>query len=663
MYDLLLYSLKAGASLAAFFLFFKLLLSRETFHRLNRMLVLGAVVLSFVLPLCVVTVYRELPVQPVLPAVPVLDQMPAAVPAEEEAGFAWETLAGALFAAGAVAALLRTLCSLACVLRLVRRGRRERLEGGSVLVHSARTGVPFSWWRYIVIPDEDLAHSGREILLHEQAHLRLRHSADLLLMDLAGCLQWFNPAFWLLRRELRAIHEYEADREVLRSGADPKAYQMLLVRKAAGPGWYSVANSFNHSKLKNRIDMMLRRKSSRWAGAKALLALPLAALAVGAFAETSYVVPQIEPAAGDTLALSKTEITLRGVPGEPLVVVDRRVLASARALDSLDAAKIASITVLRDSTATLLYGTQARNGVVIVTTKPDSASFRKPEFRGEIGLVAFRIDSSQQNRSSQIDLRLERDTLQTGAVQTDNARRVHIRQRGTKGNPLFLVDGVEVSDLKDLNPQQIESMEVIKKMTDEVRERGYTGVVRITTRRGSDFRAPDPERIEREVVRSTQEGLRSAQEGIDAARKVLESAREQIPAKQWEQAQRDLKKAQKQLDQTREQLAEARRKRAEAARSEGRIVWGGEGVATEQEKTVVERDGKQGVTIYRGEVTLLGAPDVGLILLNGKRATKADVERIAPKKIRSMAVYSGEEALRKFGEEGRDGVLVIRTRK
>ena len=133
---------------------------------------------------------------------------------------------------------------------MIRRGRRERLADGTVLVRIGRSVTPFSWCRYIVLSEKDLAENGDAIVLHEKAHLRLRHSVDLLLTDLAGCLQWFNPAMWLLRRELRAIHEYEADEAVLDSGVDAKHYQLLLIRKAAGGRWYSVANSFNHSKLK-----------------------------------------------------------------------------------------------------------------------------------------------------------------------------------------------------------------------------------------------------------------------------------------------------------------------------------------------------------------------------------------------------------------------------
>ena len=284
MYDLMIYSLKVGVCLAVFYLFFKLLLSRETFHRFNRIVVLGAMLLSFVLPLCVITVYREIPV---LPEIPEGEAVTTAFAEPLPEPFPWETLAGAAFLLGAAATLLWTLCSLAGVLRLIRCGSRERLENGAVLVRTERPVTPFSWGRYIVMSERDLAENGDAILLHERAHLRLRHSFDLIVTDVAGCLQWFNPAMWLLRRELRAIHEYEADEAVLDSGVDARSYQMLLIKKAAGGRWYSVANSFNHSKLKNRITMMLRKRSSRWAGARVLFLLPLTGLALGAFARTA----------------------------------------------------------------------------------------------------------------------------------------------------------------------------------------------------------------------------------------------------------------------------------------------------------------------------------------------------------------------------------------
>ena len=114
MYTLMLYSLKVGACLAVFYLFFKLLLSRETFHRLNRIVVLAAMVLSFVLPLCVITVYRELPAMPELPVTEEAGYAPSAEP--ESQPFPWDKAATAAFLAGAAAALLWTLGSVCGVL-------------------------------------------------------------------------------------------------------------------------------------------------------------------------------------------------------------------------------------------------------------------------------------------------------------------------------------------------------------------------------------------------------------------------------------------------------------------------------------------------------------------------------------------------------------------
>ena len=130
--------------------------------------------------------------------------------------------------------------------------------------------APFSWMKYIVISRKDLEENGREILIHEAAHIRHRHSIDLLIANVCVFFQWFNPGAWLLKQELQNIHEYEADETVINEGVNAKDYQLLLIKKAVGTRLYSMANSFNHSKLKKRITMMLKEKSSPWARMKYL---------------------------------------------------------------------------------------------------------------------------------------------------------------------------------------------------------------------------------------------------------------------------------------------------------------------------------------------------------------------------------------------------------
>ena len=373
MSEFLTYSLRTGACIAVFYLFFKLLLSRETFHAFNRALVLAATAVSFVLPLCVITVQRTLPARETVStpdeypypayadivtpaadtptdapaggslsaarvmaasATPLPEETVAPVPegmvAPEPEGMVtplteedilsdhasaesvaavqpsvseavetsrgvdipWRQIGIVIYLAGVAAVIFVTVRSIVGLRRLMRRGRCERLDDGTTLVRMDENVAPISWCRNIVISERDLRENGAAILAHERAHVRLHHSLDLLLVDLAGAVQWFNPAMWLLRRDLRAIHEYEADAAVIASGVDARSYQLLLIRKAVGGRWYSIANSFNHSKLKNRITMMLREKSSRRTRARALLLLPLAGLALGAFAKTVYVRPE-----------------------------------------------------------------------------------------------------------------------------------------------------------------------------------------------------------------------------------------------------------------------------------------------------------------------------------------------------------------------------------
>ena len=316
----LVYILKSAACLAVFYLFYKLLMSRDTFHRFNRFALLGLLVLSSVLPLVEVSVNRPAPVHETMLTLEQLLLL-ADVQAEGEVvsqptTALWVRVALLVYLVGIVFFTVRNLWSLGRLAVLLRRGRLERLadwlpgraENVRLVVHDCDI-APFSWMRCIVLSRKDLEENGREILIHELAHIRNHHSWDLLLADICIFVQWFNPAAWLLKQELQTIHEYEADETVLREGVDAKKYQMLLIKKAVGTRLYSMANSFNHSSLKKRITMMLKEKSNPWARVKYLYVLPLAALAVSAFArpEVSAVADELSSAkVNDLVASMKT---------------------------------------------------------------------------------------------------------------------------------------------------------------------------------------------------------------------------------------------------------------------------------------------------------------------------------------------------------------------
>ena len=279
------YILKTSVCLAMFYLFYRLLLSKETFHRFNRVALLGVLVLSCLIPMIEVTTHDASGFLVLEEMILMAEVEPAGVLDETSNPFPWRALMLLVYMAGILFFVIRHLWSLGRMLRLLRVSRKEDLgDGITLFVHDDKEVAPFSWMKNIAVSETDLAESREAVLTHERAHIHNRHSWDLLLGEVCVFFQWFNPAAWLLKQELQTIHEYEADEWVIENGIDAKTYQLLIIKKAVGARLYSIANSFNHSSLKKRITMMIKKKSNPWARLKYSYVLPLAAVAVAAFA-------------------------------------------------------------------------------------------------------------------------------------------------------------------------------------------------------------------------------------------------------------------------------------------------------------------------------------------------------------------------------------------
>ena len=294
------YALKSALILTLLYGGFAALLSRETFHRFNRMLLLGIVLLSLALPAVHITTNSPAPivleqywVEGPMPEeeIPVVDEKRMGVEITKvdsqvsaanllkENNF-WETN----YIIGIFVALVCFVRRSVLLVRSLRGGLRLHDEQGNTIIVKGGEFPPFSFMHHIVINISDYEHYRQGILTHEQAHARLGHSWDVLLLELTQVAQWFNPFVWLLGRELKAVHEYEADEAVICQGIDAKKYQQLLVIKAVGNRLQLFANTLNRGSLKKRINMMQQKKSNRWRMLRAAFAIPVAVLAVMAFA-------------------------------------------------------------------------------------------------------------------------------------------------------------------------------------------------------------------------------------------------------------------------------------------------------------------------------------------------------------------------------------------
>ena len=167
-----------------------------------------------------------------------------------------------------------TLAVLAVQITTISR----RMSGERVTLLDDET-APCSFFNHIIIGTRGMSHEEQQLVLaHEEEHVRRHHTEEVLLMRLLCCVAWFNPFAWLMLRELRAVHEYQADAAAIGNGRIMiRPYMQLLYQQVTGTGYGHITNKFNSINIKNRIVMMNKQKT-RFGAWKVLAALPVAAL-------------------------------------------------------------------------------------------------------------------------------------------------------------------------------------------------------------------------------------------------------------------------------------------------------------------------------------------------------------------------------------------------
>ncbi len=274
----------------AMYIAYRLFLSRDNQHTFNRFVILAIYAVSFLwLPVSALLAGLFADGEGAAPGrIDILTDL--AVSAGAPPG--WGRIVLWIYLVGMCILALRTGITWLRIAKIIRNGEKaaETAEGTLILT-DRREVAPFSWMHYLVMSRDDYEACGSTIIVHELHHIRARHWVDLFVAQAVVIINWFNPASWLMREDMMLIHEYQADMAVLSSGKDAKEYQLLLIRKAVGARFPSLANSLNHSNLKKRITMMYKTKSSPGARLKALALVPAVALALAVAA-----VPRIKAA-------------------------------------------------------------------------------------------------------------------------------------------------------------------------------------------------------------------------------------------------------------------------------------------------------------------------------------------------------------------------------
>ena len=659
------YILKSGVCLSLFYLFYRLLLSKETFYRFNRIALLGILVFSLLLPLIEVT---KAPQNEINQAVLTIEQLLVMAENHQETQVTtvvegddlvdtwrspvhWIEIVLLFYIAGIFFLVCRNVYSLFRLVRLMNTAQRRQIDKHTVLLVHDRNVAPFSWMKFVVISRTDLEENGREILIHECAHIRKHHSWDLLIADICIFFQWFNPGAWLLKQELQNIHEYEADEAVINEGINARDYQLLLIKKAVGTRLYSMANSFNHSKLKKRITMMLKEKSNPWARLKYLYVLPLAAIAVTAFAR-----PEISEKADEISAVKVNDLAAIVEAKVEEITKDVSNITSG---DSLKKLVVTGDSILKEKGTISIYGEKGKNGVLATKLLPDEDNH-------------FKITKTQAKIKPGMNTSVDKSKLMgthIGGIST-----VDLRDKDV----LVIIDGKESSRtvVDALDPSRIESISILdgKEATDIYGNKAKNGAMVIQ-------------------LHSTAEQILQNKYKIDAISKTRLDALNR-GSKNWGVTFHSVsgKKPLVYIDgkeavgeEALSSVSPERIKSISVMKDKAAVeVYGERGkdgvvlvdLLTEEEyqnkqkfpkpaKVRTESESPKKSHFYMGgshdeEWHVAQAKKKPLVIIDGKEALEEDaISKLAPDRIKNFTILKDKSATDIYGERGKNGVLII----
>ncbi|MDR2970698.1 MAG: TonB family protein [Bacteroidales bacterium] len=269
----------ATISSIVFYAIYYFFLRKESFHQFNRFYLLFAMLLSMVIPFIRIPVIGASQTGSNIMEVVTYIQLPEfTVYAQNSSHWNIANLFLGIYLAGVLFFTLLFIIKIIKISLLIIKSKGKRV-GKYIFVEYDENIAPFSFFNYIFINSEAYNQEDREqIVLHEQIHVRQRHSWDLVFMEIVGILLWFNPILLMYKRSLQVIHEYMADHRVLQQGIETGAYLNLLLRQLTLPNEWMLGHHFNYLLTKNRFKMLKNHHYSRWALAKIGFVAPFIAL-------------------------------------------------------------------------------------------------------------------------------------------------------------------------------------------------------------------------------------------------------------------------------------------------------------------------------------------------------------------------------------------------
>jgi N-acetylmuramoyl-L-alanine amidase len=177
--------------------------------------------------------------------------------------------------------LVSACCFLFSLRQLFRLKRSAEVKTmfGTTVYYIDHPAAPFTFLGLVFWQKNE--HPGNRVFdqmfAHEYMHLRQKHSLDLLFLELVKIFYWFNPVFYLVKKELSNIHEFIADAHAAGDG-NMTDYAELLLTQAISNKRNKVTNHFFDQPIKRRILMLSKKQDPKNSRVSRYFALPFAAI-------------------------------------------------------------------------------------------------------------------------------------------------------------------------------------------------------------------------------------------------------------------------------------------------------------------------------------------------------------------------------------------------
>jgi len=610
MESLGLYLLKSAVWLTGFTLVFLMVLRNERYFRLNRIYLLSGIVASIVFPFYTWHYAVISPsVQASFTTTADFSAVATVVPVSITIPFYWW-----LYLVGMVSIAIRLIWQTGMVVRKLRK--TGYVKTGSVkLVRTSEYDGSFSFFSFVFVNPSITDIETKEIVNHEREHIQQRHWFDLLLVELLCMLQWFNPFIWIYARLIRQNHEYLADEMALQHTSNPAIYQATLLNQMLGVPVISLANSFSYSLNKKRFKMMKKKIDSPFRKLRMLLVLPLVAMVFYAFAKPEYITPT------NAFPTDNVNVSVDGnvVKGK-VVKTDGKPLYGTTVI-----IKDTTIGVITNKDGEFRLKSVSKDAELVFSFVGFKTVIQKPDFNHPMTITMVTDTVKFENGVVAVGYGPKPSAKANASSNADE-----IINSSNNPPPLFIVDGKIIDKVKfdKINTADFESIDVLKdkSATDKYGEKGKYGVLLITMKKPHSGTTPAPQFQTISPI------------------KFSDINPENTPLIYLDNVIIDKAKL-------------------EAINPESigsvEVLKG---------QAYIDRDGekaKNGIIILtskKKEAQNNQSREKARYFADGVEITKDEAGKIDPSRIDSMNVLKGENAVKKYGEKGRDGVVEIKLK-